>query len=267
VIVNLVGNAVKFTDRGKVDLDLVLEEQGQDDNHVLLHFRVSDTGVGIPPNHMESVFDAFSQADMSTTRRYGGTGLGLTISSELVGLMNGRIWCEQNEPSGCSFHFVARFELDGDATMDEQAKDSPTSPEAGTVADLHETDRAPRLRILLAEDSRVNQMLAVTILEKEGHTVTIANNGREAVETWQDSPTDFDLILMDVLMPELDGTDATAAIRRMEQGTGRHIPIVAVTAQAMRGDREFCLDAGMDDYISKPIRKGELQQLIDRLFK
>jgi CheY-like chemotaxis protein len=110
-------------------------------------------------------------------------------------------------------------------------------------------------------------MLAVTMLEEAGHTVTIANNGRQAVETWRDSPIDFDLVLMDVLMPELDGTDATVAIRKMEQGTGRHIPIVAVTAQAMKGDRESCLDAGMDDYISKPIRKEELQQLIERLVK
>jgi CheY-like chemotaxis protein len=110
-------------------------------------------------------------------------------------------------------------------------------------------------------------MLAVAMIGKWGHTVTIANNGKEAVEMWQDSPTDFDLILMDVLMPELDGLDATVAIRKMEQGTGKHIPIIGATAQAMKGDRESCLNAGMDDYISKPLRKDELQQLIDRLIK
>jgi CheY-like chemotaxis protein len=267
VIVNLVGNAIKFTDQGEVDVDVVLEEQDQDDNHVILHFQVSDTGVGIPPDNLESVFDAFTQVDMSTTRRYGGTGLGLTISNELIRLMNGRIWCENNEPSGSAFHFVARFELDGDATTDDQAQDSAVAPEAVALANRQEDDQAPALKILLAEDGRVNQMLAVAMLEKWGHTVTIANNGKEAVENWQDSPTDFDLILMDVLMPELDGLDATVAIRKLEQGTGRHIPIIALTAQAMKGDREICLNAGMDDYISKPIRKDELQELIDRLIK
>ena len=267
VIVNLVGNATKFTDQGQVDVDVVLEEQDQDDNHVILHFQVSDTGIGIPPDNLDSVFDAFTQVDMSTTRRYGGTGLGLTISNQLVQLMNGRIWCENNEPSGSSFHFVAQFELDGDAKRDEQAQDSAAAPEAVALSNRRKTDQAPPLKILLAEDSRLNQMLAVGMIGKWGHTVTIANNGKEAVEIWQDSPTDFDLILMDVLMPELDGLDATVAIRKMEQGTGRHIPIIGATAQAVKGDRELCLNAGMDDYISKPIRKDELQQLIDRLIK
>jgi signal transduction histidine kinase/ActR/RegA family two-component response regulator len=267
VIVNLVGNAIKFTNQGRVDVDVVLEEQDQDNNHLILHFRVSDTGVGIPSDNLESVFDAFTQVDMSTTRRYGGTGLGLTISNELVRLMSGRIWCENNEPSGSAFHFVAEFELDGDATTDDQAQDSAAAPEAVALANRQETDQAPALKILLAEDSRVNQMLAIAMLERWGHTVTIASNGKEAVEIWQASPTDFDLILMDVLMPELDGLDATVAIRKIEQGTGRHIPIIAVTAQAMKGDREVCLNAGMDDYISKPIRKDELQQLIYRFIK
>jgi hypothetical protein len=248
-------------------VDVVLEEQHRDNDHVILHFQVSDTGIGIPPDHLDSVFDAFTQVDMSTTRRYGGTGLGLTISNQLVQLMNGRIWCENNEPSGSSFHFVAQFELDGGATRDEQAQDSTAAPEAVALANRRKTDQAPPLKILLAEDSRVNQMLAAAMIGKWGHTVTIANNGKEAVEMWQGSPTDFDLILMDVLMPELDGLDATVAIRKMEQGTGRHIPIIGATAQAMKGDRESCLNAGMDDYISKPIRKDELQQLIDRLIK
>jgi signal transduction histidine kinase/CheY-like chemotaxis protein len=267
VIVNLVGNAVKFTDQGRVDVDVALEERDEPNNRLTLHFRVTDTGIGIPPGNRESVFDAFTQVDMSTTRRYGGTGLGLTISDTLVRLMNGRIWCESNEPSGCSFHFVAQFGVGGDATANREGEASEVARGAVALGDQQEAGRDARLKILVAEDSRVNQMVTVGVLERLGHAVTIAGNGREAVQLWQDSPSDFDLILMDVLMPELDGPDATAAIRKLEEGTGRRVPIIAVTAQAMKGDRELCLNAGMDDYISKPIQKGELERVIDRFIR
>ncbi len=267
VMNNLVGNAVKFTAKGRVDINVFLEQLNRTEHYLTLHFQVSDTGIGIPPDKLESIFHPFTQVDMSTTRRYGGTGLGLAISNELVRLMNGRIWCENNEHAGSSFHFIVQFNLDDDLPAKEQAQESVAAiPVDATDADKQATSRTKSLRILLAEDSKVNQALASAMLGAWGHTVTMVNNGQEAVDSWRASPHEFDLILMDVLMPELDGKEATAAIRRIEQETGQHIPIVAITALAMKGDREACLKAGMDDYISKPIRQLELQSVITRIF-
>lgn len=267
VIVNLVGNAIKFTDQGRVDVNVLLDKLDRAKHLVTLHFQISDTGIGIPSNKLDSIFDPFVQVDTSTTRRFGGTGLGLAISSQLVHLMNGRIWCKNNEQAGSSFHFIAEFRLAVDDATNEPARDSESAvPTAAIPTNDLEVSHTRRLRILLAEDSRVNQTLAKGMLRRWGHAITIANNGREAVELWRNSPTSFDLILMDVLMPELDGLEATAAIRKIEQPTGRHIPIVAITALALKGDRESCLNAGMDDYISKPISKDDLQQVINRNF-
>ena len=385
IAVNLVGNAIKFTETGEVLLEV--RQQSQSDDHTVLHFTVTDTGIGIPEEKRKVIFDVFEQVDSSTTRRFGGTGLGLAISSKLVSFMDGRIWVESQLGRGSTFHFTARFELPtGDdakalklepavvrdtrvLVVDDNATNrhilqemlanwgmKPTSaagaeealrllPEAHRAGepftlvltdanmpnldgfalaerikqdpDLKSTiimmltsgDRsgdttrcaqleiasyllkpvkqselfdaivlamgiataedeadgylpAARstalrpLKILLAEDSLVNQKLAVGLLEKYGHTVVVANHGREAVAAFESQP--FDLILMDVQMPELDGFEATGVIRAEESRTGAHMPIIAMTAHAMKGDRERCLEAGMDGYIAKPIHANEL---------
>jgi PAS domain S-box-containing protein len=389
VVSNLVGNAIKFTQQGEVVLD-VSEESSHADT-TCLHFTVRDTGIGIPPEKQGTIFDAFSQVDASTSRRFGGTGLGLTICSRLVSLMRGRLWVESVPGLGSKFHFTAQFgraghraavpaatiealsglrvlvvddnqtnqlilremltswtmrpttvsdadsalaelrrsrelgqphrivltdvhmpgvdgfelteriktspELDGTVILMLTSGDGPADIERcravggsahlmkpvkqselfdAIVAALHilphpespSSDQLPemgtrRLRILLAEDSHPNQQLAVGVLSKWGHEVTTANNGRHALDALESNS--FDLILMDVQMPEMDGYQATAAIRERELRTKNHIPVVAMTAHAMKGDREACLAAGMDGYVSKPIRKDELQRVIEEV--
>jgi two-component system sensor histidine kinase/response regulator len=396
VLTNLVGNAIKFTDGGEVVVDVSLGEDiassganGEPSNDIVLHFCISDTGVGVPADKQEIIFEAFEQADTSTTRRFGGTGLGLAISRRLVELLGGHIWLDSEEGKGSRFHFTARlahaeslerapraepaslvdlpvlvvddnatnrrilvemltnwrmkpFAVEGgrpalsamqraaaaghpfslvllDANMPEVdgfqlAEEINKHPEltGATIMLLTSGDRpddvrrcrqlgiasylmkpvaqselldaimaavgsrispaettaavAPpgrHLRVLLAEDSIVNQKLAVYLLEKWGHRITVANNGREAVSLAQTGA--FDLVLMDVQMPEMDGLEATAILREQEAGTSRHLPIVAMTAHAMVGDRERCLQAGMDDYLSKPIRARELLAVIEQV--
>ncbi len=250
VITNLVGNAIKFTMEGGVELRVML------DNPAALHFTVKDTGVGIDPQKQLSIFEAFSQADASTTRRFGGTGLGLTISSRLVNMLGGRLWVESEPGKGSCFHFTATLS----AVAGEPDTGLDTAALANGVAS-HST--LPELNILLAEDNPVNQKVALRMLEKQGHTVTIAGDGRAALANWQRQG--FDLILMDVQMPEMDGLEATAAIRRAELRTGQRIPIIALTAHAMAGDRERCLAAGMDGYAVKPIRAEDIRNEIVRL--
>jgi len=390
VVVNLVGNAIKFTDAGEVVLEVAVDSSS--DHEVVLHFAVSDTGIGIPEDKRAVIFDAFEQADNSTTRRFGGTGLGLAISSRLCEMMSGRIWVESEVGRGSTFHFTARFALaeeppapappaqpaivggtsvlvvDDNATnrrileemlrnwgmlptavprardalqllreahqagrpfrlvladasmpemdgfsLTEQIKQDPQLgstvimmlSSADRPGDVSRCERlglasyllkpvkqselldailvalgisaaedealeplaAPRsarfrpLRILLAEDSLVNQKLAVGLLERVGHSVVVANNGQEALGAAESQP--FDLVLMDVQMPEMDGLEATAAIRAREKRTGRHLPIIAMTAHAMPGDRQRCLEAGMDEYLAKPIRARQLLAMIE----
>ena len=398
VVVNLVGNAIKFTQRGEVVLDVSIAENSVAPSNpegaivtptIVLHFFVRDTGIGIALEKQSLIFEAFEQADTSTTRRYGGTGLGLAISQRLVRLMGGRIWVDSELGIGSTFHFNARFVVppassdpvtartvvmqgtrvlivDDNATNRlileemlgnwglepvcaasarqalEHLREATRSerPFAIVLSDLHmpdadgfmlakaireqptlartlvlmltsgdrqgdlakcrelgisaylfkpikqselfnvlvatlgvngvedhampttaETlDQLPPLRILLAEDSLANQKLAVGLLAKWGHRVTVTNNGAEAVHAWAEPPEGrpFDVVLMDVQMPEMDGFEATAAIRDRERSLGRHTPIVAMTAHAMKGDRERCLAAGMDGYIAKPIRQKEV---------
>jgi PAS domain S-box-containing protein len=385
-VTNLVGNAIKFTERGEVLLrvepapDEILEDGAASDDAVQLHFLVRDTGIGVPADKQDKIFEAFSQADASTTRKYGGTGLGLTISSYLVQQMGGRIWLESREGDGSKFHFTAAFqrqasdpyrpspprkfpgvkvlavddnstnlrileemlrgleaqptlvssgrvaweefqaarragepfqlaivdfhmpEMDGFtlaqkllASEDSPAvivltsSDRPSDCERfmriGVAAHLSKPIRQKRLveaisqalegkpaepvvaaapvpttlsplKVLVAEDSAVNQRLVLELLGRRGHVATLAINGNEAVRLSESH--DFDVILMDVQMPELDGLEATRRIRASEQETGRRTPIIAMTAHAMRGDRERCLAAGMDDYLSKPLRAGQL---------
>ena len=388
IVMNLVGNAIKFTDRGEVVVQV--RPESRSGVKLELHFSVKDTGIGIPLEKQQVIFEAFSQADSSTTRRYGGTGLGLAISSQLVGLMGGKISVESQPAVGSTFHFTVWLDVGKPATAKPRAEwrsltelpvlivdDNETNrrileevflnwrmrPLAvnggpAALAELEKTARAgqsfavvlldghmpdmdgfalaqritqdprysgtklvmltsagdpedvvrcrklgisayltkpikqselfdvivsvisepvaetpkPRkklrrkqsgLRVLLAEDNQVNQLVATRILEKLGHQVTAVSNGREAVSAVRSAK--FDLVAMDVQMPEMDGLEATAAIRSWERTTGTHIPIIAMTAHAMKGDRERCLDSGMDGYTSKPIRLKELAQVISEL--
>ena len=399
ILVNLLGNAVKFTEHGEVALDVNLASQ--EHGKLGLHFAVRDTGIGIPREKQQLIFDAFTQVDGSTTRRFGGTGLGLTISARLASAMNGKIWVESEPGKGSTFHFTATLgvapeslqarpkdkvalegirvlvvddnptnrrlltdtlrswgmqptpaasapdalaqmqrdaehgqpfrlvltdvhmpEMDGFAlverimgapsstnavilmlTSGEHLGDLARCREMGVSAFLTKPVRRAELRaaivaavtdqdgvsqsaqdllalagitakptsassgtcILLAEDNAVNQRVALAILEKAGHTVVLAPTGRRALSLWGEQR--FDLILMDVQMPDMDGFETTAAIREREKESGAHIPIIAMTAHAMSGDRERCLDAGMDDYISKPIRGPALLDLVKKYAK
>ncbi len=398
IIVNLVGNAIKFTETGEIVVEV--EQVQRTDQNMKLHFSVRDTGVGIPAEKLEAIFEPFSQADASTTRKFGGTGLGLTISVQLVELMGGRIWAESQLGHGSIFQFTAEFALgkpgptldteqrrellddlsvlvvddnetnrrileemlgncgmrtqcvegaaEALAAMDraanavspfqlvlsdvnmpemdgfmlfESTRSKPqhqnvpfilltSAARPGDVARCREisvaahlikpikqsllmnaiagavagkdakdlTQGKPRetsdiatagriLHILLAEDNAVNQKFAVRVIEKAGHSVVVANNGREAVEAWERES--YDIVLMDVQMPEMDGLEATGRIRALERekGTGQHTSIIAMTANAMKGDRERCLEAGMDGYVSKPVRRNTLFSEIDRVLE
>ncbi|QDU99133.1 hybrid sensor histidine kinase/response regulator [Lignipirellula cremea] len=393
IVINLVGNAIKFTHHGDVVLRAAVQSQAAD--HVCLHFTVTDTGIGIPVEKQQLIFQAFEQAELSTTRNFGGTGLGLAIVSKLVAVMQGEAWVESQPGVGSTFHFTTTFRLqhgprrpsaslpelchgmralvvDDNATnrqildevlqnwklqptvvdsgpaaltalegacdqgtpfelvlldfqmpgMDgfdvaEQIRDNPRLAASRVVmlssSDPGEDDRCQELQIsaylskpirqsdlfnclvktlggpaenkpphretapadnagtisgrplliLLAEDNLVNQRVAVGLLEKRGHTLVVANNGKEATQAV--ATQRFDLVLMDVQMPEMDGIEATRVIRRNQAVRGEYTPIVAMTAHAMQGDRERCLEAGMDDYLSKPIQIQELLSTIERL--
>jgi PAS domain S-box-containing protein len=385
VLVNLLGNAIKFTERGGIEV--AVELAGQSDREVRLAFAVRDTGVGIAEDKLERIFLPFEQADTSTTRRFGGTGLGLTIASRLVGLMGGRIGVESRPGVGTTFRFTAQFGAAAGASMPLRVRrleelevlvvedsvfnrevlvemltswrmrptlaagpgealgllqrareegrsfavamvdeDLPgedgvhlaarlraevgfTAPvlllrragvrregslaEVGVAASLEkpftpselqvalaqvlrlshaggsrqpaapaEEPSARALRVLLAEDNPINQKVAVGVLRRLGHSVRVTASGREALAAMEEQ--EFDVILMDVQMPEMDGFAATAAIRAREAGTGRHLPIIAMTARAMKGDEEECLRAGMDAYLSKPFQPADLARVLAR---
>jgi signal transduction histidine kinase/DNA-binding response OmpR family regulator len=395
VLLNLVGNAIKFTSEGEVALHV--QTDSKDGESCILHFTVSDTGIGIPPEKQKVIFDPFTQADTSTTRRYGGTGLGLTISTRLVGMMGGKIWVGSEVARGTQFHFTARVGIadvnaievgsvappeilrglkvlvvDDNRTnrrilegMLKRWEMKPTSVEGGEEAltqlsaaraaaepyaliltDMHmptmdgfslveqirqrpelstatimmltsaghrgdavrcqelgvaayllkpirqselreaiarvlgakeqkgaiplvtryslqdARDPLSSLRVLLVEDNAVNRILATRLLEKRGHRVVLAANGREALDALENQS--YDLVFMDVQMPEMDGIEATLAIREREKTSGNHQPIIALTAHAMKGDRERCLDAGMDGYLSKPIRPQDLEEILEK---
>jgi signal transduction histidine kinase/CheY-like chemotaxis protein len=248
ILLNLAGNAVKFTEHGGVTVEVsVLASKTSE---VAIEFAVRDTGIGIPPNKQQTIFEAFSQADGSTTRRFGGTGLGLTISARLVALMGGKLQVESREGKGSCFRFIAHMQVDNRRV-----------PVAATAPPALPPHVPNKLRVLLVEDNAVNQKVALHILQKHGHRVTVAGNGREAMEALLRDR--FDAVLMDVQMPEMNGFEATAAIRRSERGTNRHVPIIAMTAHAMKGDREECLEAGMDAYLTKPIRVQELLEALE----
>jgi PAS domain S-box-containing protein len=255
ILRNLAGNAVKFTTQGKISVEVRAESIAG--SNVTLCFSVADTGIGIPKEKHRQIFEPFTQADGSTTRKYGGTGLGLSISSGLVELMGGRIWVESEVGKGSTFHFTLSLEIAGAAPQTE----SDTAPAESFAADS--TKR--KLDILVAEDNSVNQRLASRLLERQGHSVTIAGSGEEALAAFERRRKDraqFDLILMDVQMPGVDGLEATARIRSAEHGF-THVPIVAMTAQASGSDRARCLESGMDAHVTKPVDVPQLMKVIE----
>ncbi|MFW6160449.1 MAG: response regulator, partial [Acidobacteriota bacterium] len=393
ILINLVGNAIKFTEKGEVLVSV--EQKTKSDKEALIHFKVKDTGIGIPKPKHKIIFEAFSQVDGSMTRKYGGTGLGLAVSSQLVNLMGGKIWVESQLGKGSTFHFTLPFavqkktspkfiptKLDdiknlsvlavddnatnrrilqqmllnwnlkavivesGEAalsvieeaarknmdfslilidshmpkmdgfTLAEKLKKNPRVAHATLIMltsggirgeaarcrrigiaayltkpikqselfdaitqslGIHSQKRDSthlitrhslreerrKFRILLAEDNAINQKVAVRMLERYGYTVEVAQNGEEVLQALEND--NYDLILMDVQMPRMTGFEATKVIRKKEKETGKHIPIIAMTAHAMRGDRERCLERGMDDYIAKPLKPDELEKRVDSM--
>jgi PAS domain S-box-containing protein len=275
VLVNLVSNAIKFTERGEVSVSI--RREGTEDktpkpegttplpDSCRLHFEVRDTGIGIPVDKQRIIFEPFEQVEGGEDRRYGGTGLGLAIASQLVALMGGKLEVEsplaeaadRRHGPGSRFSFTVPFALEPGADQPTPAAlVEPIQASASTAGERP-------LRVLLAEDNVVNQRLVVRMLEKRGHSTLVACNGKEALALLEREPVD--LVLMDLEMPQMSGFEATAAIRARERETGRHVPILALTAHAMKGDRERCLAAGMDGYVAKPIQARELYQAIAEL--
>jgi signal transduction histidine kinase/CheY-like chemotaxis protein len=252
VLINVVGNAVKFTASGDIEVRVArLEQTGEG---VSLQFSVRDTGIGIAPEKQQSIFEAFEQADSSTTRKYGGTGLGLAISSKIVALMSGRMWVESQLGQGSTFHWTVRFANPGNAESDRsRSAEKPSTAALSPIAPL---------RILIAEDHDISRQLLRTLLEMRGHSVTDVSNGTEVLREMERHT--FDIVLMDIHMPELNGLEVTAAIRSKEQ-EGPHIPIVALTAEAASGLRERYLAAGITEYLAKPVKPETLFSLIENM--
>lgn len=267
ILVNLISNGIKFTEKGSVTLKVI--PGAREDDQVGLHFMVIDTGIGISADKQATIFTSFSQADSSITRKFGGTGLGLSISKQLVEMMGGRIWCESVEGQGAQFHFTVVLEH-GEKQNIIQRSDASGSQVKG-------------LTILLVEDNEINRDIACMVLEQDSHRIISAEDGLKGLEVLTEQ--DVDLILMDVQMPNMDGLTATAIIRASENGDnlsqfdidlplseklieqckGRHVPILAMTANAMEGDKGKCLAAGMDGYLTKPFQPAQVRKIISAI--
>lgn len=255
IAINLVSNAIKFTIEGEVSVRV--DTESVDDGRCTLRFCVRDTGTGISKDRQEAIFEAFTQEDGSITRQFGGTGLGLAISSRLVQLMGGRIWLESELGAGAAFFFSVPLGIN----LDNAAAFTETpAPARKAIAAQGQSRHA-----LLAEDNPLNRRIALARLNQWGYTVDAVDNGHKAVEAA--ATGSYDVILMDVQMPEMDGLEATQAIRQAEQASGAHVPIIALTAHAMKGDRERFLQAGMDGYVSKPLRPDELLAAIEKALR
>jgi len=278
VLINLIGNAIKFTEHGGVAVKASLD--GRADGRAIVRFTIEDTGIGISEASRSKLFQPFTQADSSMSRNYGGTGLGLAISKRLVELMGGEIGFESEVGRGTTFHFTAKLEEtsiapdNAPASQPDHDRNLVHAP-APSIAASNESDpraplpsapleRAPsdpETRILLVEDNPTNQRVALCMLQRQGYCVDLASNGIEALEKLDGGA--FDLVLMDCQMPEMDGFEATRKIRDRERAGEAHMPIVALTANVMAGDRERCRECGMDEYLGKPINAQQLYSMID----
>jgi PAS domain S-box-containing protein len=270
ILVNLLSNAVKFTFEGRIGIHVSLEPQDHDrenESDVALRFSVSDTGIGIPSDRLQVLFSPFTQVDNSTTRKYGGTGLGLAISKQLAELMGGKICVESIDGGGSTFRFTANFiqqikrPFAGDncAKVDHIGMDKSNYGQRKSTKPQEEANH--NVRLLVAEDNHVNQRVARAMIRRLGYQVDIVANGQETIEALRLIP--YDLVLMDCQMPEMDGFEATRLIRRAESKVlNCRIPIIAMTASAMKGDKERCLSAGMNDFIAKPVRMTELERML-----
>jgi len=252
VLLNLIGNAIKFTEKGSITLQANYLPARQAD-HCRLELAVVDTGIGIPQDKLDLIFEAFTQADISTTRRFGGTGLGLSISNRLIGLMDGQISVSSHPGQGSTFSVILELPIA-----------QPSAAPVVTSTAVASPNSRP-LSILLVEDNALNQRVASQLLSRDGHQVTLADDGQQALELLANQ--NFDLVFMDMQMPVMDGLTATRAIRSREQATGsqRH-KVIAMTANVQDSDRDDCLAAGMDDFLTKPLNAGQLRALIAKHF-
>jgi PAS domain S-box-containing protein len=247
ILNNLLSNALKFTEFGSIQVDARLKSKRN--NEVVLEFEVRDSGIGIAEHNLDRLFESFSQVDGSITRRFGGTGLGLSITKQLIELMGGSIEVESEEHVGTCFRFC--INLGSSDVKAVEGEDDFVIPKA-----------LKKLKVLLVEDDQINQMVTLNLVQKQGHQILLANNGVEALELYEKEY--FDIILMDIQMPEMDGIEATKRIRAMEKDIENHVPIIAITAHALQGDRERFIKAGMDDYLSKPLEVSKFYDVINK---
>lgn len=254
ILINLAGNAIKFTNKGSVSINVKLLKKEK--NNLKIEFSVEDTGIGISKEKIAYLFESYSQAEKSTTRKHGGTGLGLTISKKLVEMMDGTIEVESEIGKGSKFYFI--IELKQGKALKATDKSSIKNPETEK-----EKTSFKQLSILIVEDQLINRKIIFQLLKRKGHKITSAENGKIALEKAKSEK--FDMIFMDIQMPEMDGLEATKLIRKFEKDNKTHTPIVAMTAHAMKGDKEVCLAAGMNHYITKPINPAELYSVIEKL--
>jgi CheY-like chemotaxis protein len=259
VLTNLLSNAVKFTpEGGSITLSARLVASPADEDAVTLEFGVTDTGIGISPENQARLFRSFEQADGTISRKYGGTGLGLAISKRIVEILGGRIWLESEEGKGSSFIFRVEVLRGTDKNGGSGAPDAAQE----TSGDLR--GRFKDKHILLAEDIEINREIVISLLEETGVAIDSADNGSKAVEAFKSAPYKYDIIFMDIHMPEMDGYEAAQSIRALDVPRAKDIPIVAMTANVFREDIERCLAAGMNDHLGKPV---DLDEIIEKLFK
>ncbi len=260
ILTNLCDNAIKFTAEGEICVSVACHEISS--GHCEARFTVRDTGIGIAADKQEAIFAAFSQADTSTTRQFGGTGLGLTICARLAELMQGRIWVESAPGQGSTFYFTVRLGVDASASEESKHIAIEKAVVRSGSALIHApTGQERSLLFLLVEDHAINQLLVTTLLKKAGHRVVVAHNGQEAVEMFLNQR--WDIVLMDMQMPVMGGLEATVQIRKMER-PGQHTPIIAMTANALASDQEACINAGMDEFIAKPFNSTRFFEILGK---
>jgi PAS domain S-box-containing protein len=271
ILINLISNSIKFTKEGKITLSVERAKAEKSNMHldknwnernIILHFTVSDTGIGIPQDKHDLIFESFTQLDRKTTKKYGGSGLGLSIVKKLVSLMSGDIWVESEEGKGTTMHFTAQFVLTEESPQDTAPINIESDQSETSDCDTNINNEFNKLHILVAEDNILNQKVVVGILEKCGHVVETVSNGKDVFESLRER--NFDIILMDVRMPGIDGLEATEIIRKSEKTDfDPNIPIIALTAHVSKESREQCLAAGMNDFVSKPFKKQDLLEAIN----